>query len=132
MSDLQNEKPEINFQTVQIGLMYDRKILYERINSRVDEMLSNGLIDEVKKLLESGYHYKNNYSVDTVGIKEVIKYLEGEYDLEYMKDQIKQNSRRYAKRQLTWFRNDKRIHWINMEKCSIDVATINIIKNFIS
>lgn len=115
MSEQQINMPEIEFETVQIGLMYDRKNLYERINIRVDEMLSNGLIDEVKRLLESGYHYKNNYSVDTVGIKEVIKYLEGEFDKEFMTDQIKQNSRRYAKRQLTWFRKDKRIHWIDME-----------------
>ena len=115
MSEQQINMPEIEFETVQIGLMYDRKNLYERINIRVDEMLSNGLIDEVKRLLESGYHYKNNYSVDTVGIKEVIKYLEGEFDKEFMTDQIKQNSRRYAKRQLTWFRKDKRLHWIYME-----------------
>ena len=126
ISELQNELPEIDFKTVQIGLNHDRKILYERINNRVDAMLSNGLTDEVKKLLESGYHFKNNYSVDTVGIKEVIKFLEGEYDLEYMKEMIKQNSRRYAKRQMTWFRKDKRIHWINMEEHS-EEEVVNLV-----
>lgn len=126
ISELQNQMPVIDFKTIQIGLNHDRKNLYERINNRVDEMILNGLIDEVRNLLESGYHYKNNYSLDTVGIKEVIKYLEGVYDIEYMKDQIKQNSRRYAKRQLTWFRKDKRIHWINMEEYS-EKEVVNLV-----
>ncbi|MBS1518417.1 MAG: tRNA (adenosine(37)-N6)-dimethylallyltransferase MiaA [Bacteroidetes bacterium] len=118
MSELQSEKSDIGFTTVQIGLMHERKSLYERINRRTDQMIENGLLEEVKRLFDSGMHYKKNYSLDTVGVKEVMKFLEGEYDFEKMKELIKQNSRRYAKRQMTWFRRDSRIKWINTEELS--------------
>lgn len=113
ISELHKEKPEIEFETIQIGLQQDRKLLYERINNRVDEMLSNGLIEEVKWLKDNGYHYSTHNSLNTVGIKEVFKYFEDEYTYDKMLEMIKQNTRRYAKRQLTWFRKDKRINWMN-------------------
>ncbi|MEZ4821590.1 MAG: tRNA (adenosine(37)-N6)-dimethylallyltransferase MiaA [Ignavibacteria bacterium] len=115
MSEFQKEKVDIDFKPVMIGIMYDRKILYERINNRVDQMISDGLMEEVKELIYKGMDYKKHYSLDTVGIKEVMKYFEGEYDLEEMTRLIKQNTRRYAKRQLTWFRKDTRINWINAD-----------------
>ncbi|MBK8982769.1 MAG: tRNA (adenosine(37)-N6)-dimethylallyltransferase MiaA [Ignavibacteria bacterium] len=128
ISELQKDKVRINFETIQFGLSPDRKILYDRINGRVDEMIGLGLIDEVKNLLDSGYHYKKNYSLDTVGIKEVIMHLEGEFDFERMKELIKQNSRRYAKRQMTWFRRDSRINNIETDNRTME-ELINEISN---
>ncbi|MEO8665898.1 MAG: tRNA dimethylallyltransferase, partial [Ignavibacteria bacterium] len=118
--EFQKKNAEVNFQTVQIGLMYDRKVLYERINQRTDEMIANGLIDEVKWLMENNYDYRKNYSIDTVGVKEVFKYFESEYSYDEMTAMIKQNTRRYAKRQMTWFRKDKRINWINVDEATRD------------
>ncbi len=118
ISEFHNEKIEIGFEIIQIGLMLDRKYLYRRINERVDDMINSGLLDEVKNLQTKGYDYKTHNSLNTVGIKEVFKYIEGEYDFETMKLLIKQNTRRYAKRQMTWFRKDKRINWINVNEYS--------------
>ncbi len=130
ISELQKEKVKINFETVQFGLSADRKILYDNINNRADKMIRLGLIDEVRKLIESGYHYKKNYSLDTVGIKEVIMHLEGETDFEKMKVLIKQNSRRYAKRQMTWFRRDGRINIINTDHRATKELVNEIILKF--
>lgn len=131
ISELHNEKPDIKFETVQFGLLLDRKYLYKRINDRTDEMLRNGLIDEVRILKEKGYDYRICNSLNTVGVKEVYRFLEGEYDYETMRGYIKQNSRRYAKRQMTWFRKDKRIIWINADELSTPEKTANeIIKIF--
>jgi len=118
MSEFHNKKIEIDFETIQIGLMLDRKYLYRRINERVDEMIENGLLEEIRNLKEIGYDYKTHNSLNTVGIKEVFKYFDGEYDFETMKSLIKQNTRRYAKRQMTWFRKDKRIKWIEVKEDS--------------
>ena len=115
ISEFQKEKTTANFETVQIGIMHDRKILYQRINERVDRMIDEGLLDEAKRFKDEGFDYKKYYSLDTVGLKEVFKYYDGEYNYEEMVEEIKKNTRRYAKRQLTWFRKDKRIHWINAE-----------------
>ncbi|MBP9192750.1 MAG: tRNA (adenosine(37)-N6)-dimethylallyltransferase MiaA, partial [Ignavibacteria bacterium] len=82
----------------------------------VDQMISEGLMEEVRELIKKNLDYKKHYSLDTVGVKEVMKYFEGEYDIEEMTMMIKQNTRRYAKRQLTWFRRDARINWINAEE----------------
>ncbi|CUU03615.1 tRNA dimethylallyltransferase [Candidatus Thermokryptus mobilis] len=115
ISQLQVEmKPEINFETVQVGLNWDRKKLYRRIEKRVDEMIERGLIDEVRKLRELGYD-KNLNSLQTVGYKEVFDYLDGLISYDEMVYLIKRNSRRYAKRQLTWFRQDRRIIWVDVD-----------------
>ena len=116
MSEFQKEKVDIEFKPVMIGIMYERKVLYERINKRVDQMISEGLMEEVRDLIKKNLDYKKHYSLDTVGVKEVMKYFEGEYDIEEMTMMIKQNTRRYAKRQLTWFRRDARINWISAEE----------------
>ncbi|MCY7361764.1 MAG: tRNA (adenosine(37)-N6)-dimethylallyltransferase MiaA, partial [Ignavibacteria bacterium] len=77
MSDFQKEKAEIKFDTIQTGLLLDRKYLYERINRRVDEMILSGLMNEISLLKENGYNYRTHNSLNTVGIKEVYKYFEG-------------------------------------------------------
>jgi len=118
MSDIQKRKINVGFNTIQVGLNLPREYLYERINNRVDKMIENGLIDEIKILKDKGYHYTKQYSLNTVGIKEVFKYLEGEYTFDKMAEQIKQNSRRYAKRQMTWFRKNKNIIWVDISKDS--------------
>jgi tRNA dimethylallyltransferase len=111
----QNSEPAYN--TVQIGLSWDRKILYERINRRVDTMLEQGLIEEAEGLLKRGVPRTVN-ALNTVGYKEVFDYLDGAIDRDRMIELIKRNSRRFAKRQLTWFRADKRIHWIQVDPAS--------------
>ncbi len=107
----QKDKSEFNFN--QFGLLWNRETLYQNINKRVDEMIDNGLVEEVKKIVESGYD-KNLNSLNTVGYKEVIQYLNGIISLDRAIELIKRNTRRYAKRQLTWFRKDNRIDWFNI------------------
>lgn len=107
-------KPKDEFNIIMIGLKMDREKLYERINRRVDDMINQGLLDEVKKLLDMGYD-DNLTSMQGIGYKEIIKHFKGEYTLEETIDMLKQGSRQYAKRQLTWFRKEERIHWINID-----------------
>ncbi|MCU0372172.1 MAG: tRNA (adenosine(37)-N6)-dimethylallyltransferase MiaA, partial [Ignavibacteria bacterium] len=114
ISELQKTNDKPDFITIQTGLLWERKELYHRINLRVDKMLSDGLIGEIKALLEQNYHYSAHKSLNTVGVKEVMKYLENTLTYDEMVTQIKQNSRRYAKRQMTWFRKDKRINWVEI------------------
>jgi tRNA dimethylallyltransferase len=106
-----NEKKN-NFK--QFGLNWDRKILYENIDRRVDWMIENGLIEEVKNILENGYD-KNLNALNTVGYKEIIQHLDGMISLERAVELIKRNTRHYAKRQMTWFRKDERIHWFDIK-----------------
>ncbi len=104
-----------NFDVIQFGLEWERKLLYERINNRVDKMITDGLIDEVKELIAKGYSRQIN-ALNTVGYKEVFDFLLGENSKEEMIELIKQNTRRYAKRQMTWFKADKRIKWIKVSE----------------
>lgn len=101
-----------NFNIVKIGLDMDRSKLYERINQRVDEMIKAGLVDEVRSLLP----FKDKNALQTVGYKELFDYFEGKHSLEHAIELIKQNTRRYAKRQLTWFRKDKEITWFTPQQ----------------
>ncbi len=114
LSEWQENKIEVPFDTFQVGLKWDRKVLYERINRRTDTMIEAGLIDEIKKLKENKYHYKTHNSLNTVGVKEVFDYLDGIISLHEMMELIKMNTRRFAKRQMTWFRKDKNINWIDI------------------
>jgi tRNA dimethylallyltransferase len=98
------------FQFKQIGLLWDRKILYKNIEKRVDEMINSGLVDEVLSIQNLGYSNDLN-SLNTVGYKEIIQYLDGEISLDRAVELIKRNTRRYAKRQMTWFNADNRIEW---------------------
>ena len=97
-----------------IVLNRPREILYNRINKRVDIMMEQGLVEEVKKLLNMGYD-KNLISMQGIGYKEIVKYLEGEYSLEEAVEIIKRDSRRYAKRQITWFKRYKDSKWFDLE-----------------
>lgn len=90
----------------------DRKRLYDRIDKRVDIMFDNGLLDEMRMLLDKGLKYENQ-SMQAIGYRELFDYFNNEQSLEETKELIKQNSRRYAKRQLTWFRRERDVDWIN-------------------
>lgn len=96
------------FNILKIGLLWPREQLYERINLRVDEMIAQGLIDEVKALLP----YCHLNALQTVGYTEIFDYLDGKTDLQTAIYLIKQNTRRFAKRQMTWFNKDKQINWV--------------------
>ena len=102
-----NNKAERFFETVKVGIDMDREVLYERINKRVDLMIKDGLVEEAKKLLV----YRNNEALQTVGYQEFFEYFDGKISLDEAIRLVKRNSRRYAKRQLTWFRKDAEIHW---------------------
>lgn len=97
-----------------ICLNMDRSKLYERINNRVDNMIDQGLVGEVESILKMGYDPKL-VSLQGIGYKEIIKYLNNLISLEEATETIKKASRNYAKRQLTWFRRDKRIKWVNID-----------------
>lgn len=101
----------------------NRTILYDRINRRVDVMIEQGVIEENRQLLEAGYSPELN-PLKTIGYREPIGYLRGEYDLDEMVRRFKQNSRRYAKRQLTWFRRRPEYTWIDLEEVSNPVELI--------
>ena len=104
-----NKISQKEFDIEWIGRNFERNELYERINKRVDIMLEQGLIDETKALLEK--HGRINNLVNTIGYQEIISYLDGELTLKEAADKLKQNTRRYAKRQLTWFRKNPDIKW---------------------
>jgi len=99
----------------QHGLSWNRDILYQNIEMRVNHMIENGLIEEVKNILNKGYD-KGLNSLNTVGYKEIIAFLDEEITLERAIELIKRNTRRFAKRQMTWFRKDERIIWHKVEK----------------
>ena len=100
-----------NFTPIIIGLEADREILYDRINQRVDLMFEVGLFEEVKQLLPQ----KERNALQTVGYKELFDYFEGKSTLEFAKEQIKQNTRRFAKRQMTWFKRTENVIWFDYE-----------------
>jgi tRNA dimethylallyltransferase len=129
--DFQNSYTrEIDCEFIQYGLNWQREVLYQNINRRVDSMMQAGLVDEVKNILGMGYS-KNLNSLNTVGYKEIISYLDNEITLERAIGLIKRNTRRYAKRQMTWFRKDDRINWINIDTAE-DLNNIDkiILDNF--
>lgn len=111
----QEETRKSSFHSVFFGLNWKRPVLYQRIDQRVYKMFADGLVEEVRKILEKGYDPKLN-SLDTLGYKEVIQYLNGSLDEEAMIALIQKNTRNFAKRQLTWFRRDQRIHWFELEE----------------
>jgi len=115
ISKLQKEKHQSpDFEIIIYGLNWERKKLYERINQRVDQMIKQGLVEEVKEILNR-YGENVNVVLQTVGYKEVIDYLKSKITYDEMMELIKRNTRRYAKRQLTWFRKDKNIQWIEID-----------------
>ena len=102
---------------IAFGLTMPRDLLYRRIEQRVDIMLANGLIAEVESLLAAGYP-RDNFALQSFGYKELIAYLEGKCTYVEAVEQLKQNTRRFAKRQMTWFRKDTRIEWIDRVEIS--------------
>ena len=123
-------KENEDFHLIMIGLNRDRQKLYDRINRRVDIMLEEGLVDEVRSLLERGYD-KNLTSMKAIGYKEVAEYIEDSISYDEMTEILKRNSRRFAKRQLTWFRRDKRIKWFNYDDYSSENEAFEEIIDYI-
>lgn len=116
-------KKERPFEIIKIGLTRDRAELYERINNRVDEMISSGLLEEAERF----YPQRHLNALNTVGYKELFKYLDGEWTLDFAIEKIKQSTRIYSRKQITWFKRDKEIHWINLSETSEDDALKKII-----
>ncbi|MBT2755926.1 tRNA (adenosine(37)-N6)-dimethylallyltransferase MiaA [Mesobacillus foraminis] len=113
MTEYQLEQvPELLYDTCIIGLTMERDLLYDRINHRVDLMMEQGLLEEVASLHQKGI--RNCQSIQAIGYKELYDYLDDKVDLDVAVENLKQNSRRYAKRQLTWFRNKMNVEWFEM------------------
>lgn len=132
-STQQNEYKSLNenYDILLLGLYIDREILYSRINKRVDLMMKNGLLDEVKFLYDK--YKETSQPFSAIGYKEFIPYFKGEINLDTCVDNIKKNSRNYAKRQFTWFNKNKYINWIdtNKEYDKILKESIYYINNFL-
>ncbi|WP_285009200.1 tRNA (adenosine(37)-N6)-dimethylallyltransferase MiaA [Pedobacter faecalis] len=116
-----NTKKSRPFNIVKIGLDMDRNKLYERINKRVDLMISAGLLEEVRNLV----HHRGYNALNTVGYTELFDYLDHQMSFEDAVEKIKQNTRRFAKRQLTWFRKDQEIIWFNPHQTDLIIDTLN-------
>ncbi|MBP7221965.1 MAG: tRNA (adenosine(37)-N6)-dimethylallyltransferase MiaA [Sedimentibacter sp.] len=123
-------KESNKYDCILAGLSMERKVLYERINQRVDEMLSKGLLEEVRSLMEKGYG-KNLVSMRGIGYKEIIDHLEGITDYDEAADILKRNTRRFAKRQYTWFLKDRNVKWFSMDNPADVDNTINNILNYV-
>lgn len=117
------------YQFVLVGLNMDRQVLYERINKRVDIMIQNGLVDEVKGLVDQGYA-DSIISMQGIGYKEILEFLRNNITLEQAIDNIKQGTRRYAKRQITWFKRIHGINWFNVDNCGNNINVINEIYEY--
>jgi tRNA dimethylallyltransferase len=100
------------FRILKIGLQRERNELYERINHRVDKMMEQGLLDEARSV----YHLQHLNALNTVGYKELFNYFSGEWTLEFAIEKIKQNTRIYSRKQMTWFKRDKEIQWFHPEQ----------------
>ena len=117
-SEFKNKpKAPRNFKTIKVGLTADREIMYQRINKRVDIMMQEGLLEEAKKL----YSNKELNALQTVGYRELFEYFDGKYSLEFAIEEIKKNTRRFAKRQVTWNKKDTEINWFNFEDNSVKI-----------
>lgn len=117
ISDPKNQR---NFRTLRIGIEAPREIIYERINNRVDLMMAQGLLDEVKKLKP----YQDLVALKTVGYTELFNFLNGTWSYEFAVSEIQKNSRRFAKRQLTWYRKEESIHWVNYENAFAESVSL--------
>ncbi|WP_313717389.1 tRNA (adenosine(37)-N6)-dimethylallyltransferase MiaA [Kaistella carnis] len=117
-----------DFEVIRIGIQAPREIIYERINQRVDLMVKNGLVEEVQSLIP----FKDNLALRTVGYSELFNYFNETWTLDFAIEEIKKNSRRFAKRQLTWYRKEDNINWVNFENSGEEslslLNTLNIKK----
>jgi len=116
-----NKKKERDFKIIKIGLELPKEKLHQNIHQRIDEMMNNGLLDEVKNLIQ----FKNLSALQTVGYKELFDHLEGKISLDIASEQIKTNTRQYAKRQMTWFKKDEGVEWYNPSDISAIQDIIN-------
>lgn len=114
------QKKERPFHIIKIGLKREREELYERINLRVDQMMEEGLEEEARNV----YPYRHLNALNTVGYKELFKYFDGEWTLPFAVEKIKQNSRIYSRKQMTWFKRDEEIHWFHPDEEAEILQTI--------
>jgi len=129
MAEYQQRASVSPYQLCFLGLTMERSKLYERINHRVDLMVEQGLFEEVQSLLGRGYDLSFS-SMQAIGYKEIIAYLEGNISKEESIELLKKNSRHFAKRQLTWFRSMKEIHWIDVTFSSNEAELVENIRSF--
>jgi len=113
-----NPRKQRPFRIIKVGLTRKREELYHRINRRVDQMVADGLVEEARDL----FPLRHLNALNTVGYKELFEYFEGNCTLAFALDKIKQHSRNYARKQLSWFRRDKTIHWIDLSEEEPDVT----------
>ena len=113
-----NTKKERSFRIVKIGFTREREELYNRINERVNQMIDDGLVEEAYQF----YPLRHLNSLNTVGYKELFEYFDGNCTLNFAIEKIKQHSRNYARKQITWFKKDAETHWINLSDSNIDVC----------
>lgn len=121
----EQQKNDPKYNHLVIGLEMDRETLYNQINNRVDAMMEEGLVQEVKALYEQGYEHTQ--AMQAIGYKEIIPYLKGEIDLQSAVELLKRNSRRYAKRQYTWFKNKMNVNWYELTECNYEEKKHEII-----
>ena len=112
LSFRKNKKTERPFNIIKIGLELPKEELHANINSRVDKMIQDGLVEEVRSLKD----YRDVNALQTVGYSEIFEHLDGKISLETAIEEIKKNTRQYAKRQMTWFKKDKEINWVNAKQ----------------
>ena len=118
--DEESKAFESDYRAIQIGLKYEnREILYDRINRRVDKMMTDGLLEETKSLLESGVFEKNATAAQAIGYKELLSYFCGQKSLENAVEDLKMATRRYAKRQMTWFSSHGNVNWLVADEKSL-------------
>lgn len=114
--DRESKMVEPRYESIQIGIKYeDREVLYDRINRRVDLMMEAGLLSETKDLLDAGVFEKNATAAQAIGYKELIGFFKGEKTLVEAVEELKMATRRYAKRQMTWFNSHGNVHWLNAD-----------------
>lgn len=114
------------FRILKIGLARNREELYDRINRRVDRMIADGLVEEARRV----YPYRSLNSLNTVGYKEIFKYIDGQWTLPFAIEKIKQNSRIYSRKQMTWFKRDEEIRWFHPDReAEIIEYILNLLEN---
>lgn len=117
------------FEILEIGLKMPRDLLYKRINDRVEKMIKNGLINEVKKLIKKyGWNFP---AINGIGYRQFVPFLKGKISLEEAIEQLKKDTRHFAKRQITWFKKDKRIKWVDISKKNSEKKIEKLIKKFL-
>ena len=117
----QRKQTERPFRIIKVGLNRERSELFNRINLRVEQMIQEGMLEEAKKV----FPFRDLNSLNTVGYKELFKYLDGEWTLEEAVEKIKRNTRIYAKKQLTWFKKDMSIRWFHPDQRTDIISYIN-------